>query len=69
MQSITCRLARRVDAAAFATIVFRNAMNKEDLQIIANEMERAADNRQPPSTRLASVLTAEILLRRAGAVL
>jgi hypothetical protein len=67
--SITCRIARRVDAAAFATIAFNKTMDREVAQVVANELNRAADNRQPPSTRLASVLMAEILLRRAGAVL
>lgn len=43
-----------------------NLFTTEEKQLLDNEMRHAENKRSAPSTRLASILTVEILLRRKG---
>lgn len=68
-KSIDCRINRRATSAGIAFWSLRNRIPENDITLIDSELDRALHSNEPHSTKLASVLTAEIILRRYGAAL
>lgn len=69
MRSINCRINIRATSAGIALWAVKNKLNTDDLRLIESELARAYTPTMPSSMRLASILTAEILLRQHGAAL
>lgn len=69
MRSINCRINTRATSAGIALWSVKSRLDAGEIQLIENELKRAYTYNMPRSMRLASVLTAEILLRQHGAVL
>ena len=66
MQTLNERFASRIKSAQIALWSVSDKMDPEDLKTAESEIKRANES-TVNSTRHASVLTAEILIRRYGA--
>jgi len=67
-KSVNYRINKRATSAGLALWAVTSKVSTEDRELIERELTWAFDS-ECPSTRLASVLTAEIILRRYGAAL